>query len=298
MIYPCAPEPALSVAGGCSLWLRFLTRPANSPPEVSRLFYNPHFARCSLRILLLSDIHANLEALEASLAAAPPYDLVANLGDVVGYGASPNEVIERSQALGDIFVRGNHDKAATGLLELDDFNPLAAAAALWTRDQLTPEHFEWLHTLPQGPIPLEAFPQAQLVHGSPGDEDAYIVSIGDALVPLLADSTPLTFFGHTHLQGGFFANGSSADGFRPEYRTVGQPESVSLQLKPDTRYMINPGSVGQPRDGDWRAAFALFDTEAQVVHYHRAPYNLKAAQDRILAAGLPPRLATRLAAGR
>jgi len=251
-----------------------------------------------LRILLLSDIHANLEALEACLAAAPQYDLVANLGDVVGYGASPNEVIERSQSLGKIFVRGNHDKAATGLLELDDFNPLAAAAAIWTRDQLTPEHYEWLHALPQGPIPLEGVSQAQLVHGSPGDEDVYIVSIGDALVPLLAESTPITFFGHTHLQGGFFANGSSADGFRPEYRTVGQSESVSLQLKPDTRYMINPGSVGQPRDGDWRAAFALFDTEAQVVHYHRTPYNLKAAQDRILAANLPPRLATRLAAGR
>jgi diadenosine tetraphosphatase ApaH/serine/threonine PP2A family protein phosphatase len=163
---------------------------------------------------------------------------------------------------------------------------------------LIPEHHDWLHSLPQGPLALEEFPKVQLVHGSPGDEDAYVVSIGDALVPLLALTTPLTFFGHTHLQGGFFANGSSADGFRPEYRTVGQAESVSLQLKPDTRYMINPGSVGQPRDGDWRAAFGLFDTDAQVVHFHRTPYNLKAAQERILAAGLPPRLATRLAAGR
>ena len=251
-----------------------------------------------MRILLLSDIHANLEALDACLAAAPPFDFVANLGDVVGYGACPNEVIERSRSLGKIFVRGNHDKAATGLLELDDFNPMAAAAALWTHAQLTPEHHQWLQGLPQGPRSLEAFPPAQLVHGSPDDEDAYIVSIGDALVPLLALSTPLTFFGHTHLQGGFFANGSSADGFRPEYRTIGQAESVSLQLKSATRYMINPGSVGQPRDGDWRAAYALFDTEAHVVHFHRTPYNLKAAQDRILAANLPPRLATRLAAGR
>ena len=90
----------------------------------------------------------------------------------------------------------------------------------------------------------------------------------------------------------------SADGFRPEYRTVGQAESACLQLKPDTRYMINPGSVGQPRDGDWRAASALFDTETQIVHFLRAPYNLKAAQDRIFAANLPARLATRLAAGR
>jgi diadenosine tetraphosphatase ApaH/serine/threonine PP2A family protein phosphatase len=251
-----------------------------------------------LRILLLSDIHANLEALEACLAGAPAFDLVANLGDVVGYGASPNEVIDRSRDLGKIFVRGNHDKAATGLLDLDDFNPLAAAAAIWTRDQLTPEHYEWLRALPQGPVPLEDVPHIQLVHGSPGDEDAYVVSIGDALVPLITLTTPITFFGHTHLQGGFFANGSSADGFRPEYRTVGQAESVSLQLKSSTRYLINPGSVGQPRDGDWRAAFALFDTDSQVVHFHRTPYNLKAAQDRIFAANLPPRLATRLAAGR
>ena len=251
-----------------------------------------------MRILLLSDIHANLEALEACLAAAPEHDLVANLGDVVGYGASPNEVVDRSRELGNIFVRGNHDKAATGLLELDDFNPLAAAAAIWTRNQLTPEHYEWLRTLPQGPLPLESVQEVQLVHGSPEDEDVYVVSVGDALVPLIASTIPITFFGHTHLQGGFFANGSSADGFRPEYRTVGQAESVSLQLKSHTRYMINPGSVGQPRDGDWRAAFALFDTDAQIVHFHRTPYNLKAAQDRIFAAELPPRLATRLAAGR
>ena len=236
--------------------------------------------------------------MEACLAAAPAFDLVANLGDIVGYGASPNEVIDRVRTLGNTFVRGNHDKAATGLLELNDFNPMAAAAAIWTRDQLTLEHFEWLHALPQGPLPLADFPHVQLVHGSPGDEDAYVVSIGDALVPLISVETPITFFGHTHLQGGFFANGSSADGFRPEYRTVGQPESVSLQLKTSTRYMINPGSVGQPRDGDWRAAFALFDTVSQVVHFHRTPYNLKAAQDRIFAASLPARLATRLAAGR
>jgi hypothetical protein len=101
-------------------------------------------------------------------------------------------VIERSRSLGKTFVRGNHDKAATGLLELDDFNPMAASAAVWTRDQLTPEHHDWLHALPQGPLPLEGFAEVQLVHGSPGDEDAYIVSIGDALVPLLALSTPLT----------------------------------------------------------------------------------------------------------
>ena len=251
-----------------------------------------------MRILLISDIHANLEALDACLAAAPAHDIVFNLGDVVGYGASPNEVIERSRSLGKVFVRGNHDKAVTGLMDLDDFNPLAAAAALWTHETLTSENLEWLRALPHGPIAVPEFPEIQLVHGSPMDEDEYVVSLGDALAPLISLTVPLTFFGHTHLQGGFFANGAAADGFRPEYRTVGQQETVSFQLKPSSRYLINPGSVGQPRDGDWRAAFALFDSDAQVVHFHRTPYNLKSAQDRIFAAKLPPRLATRLAAGR
>jgi predicted phosphodiesterase len=251
-----------------------------------------------VRILLLSDIHANLEALDASLAAAPSFDTIVNLGDIVGYGASPNEVASRSRELGKVFVRGNHDKAATGLMDLDDFNPMAAAAAIWTRDTLTPENLHWLRELPHGPVSLPDFPDIQLVHGSPNDEDEYVVSLGDALAPLITLTMPLTFFGHTHLQGGFFANGSSADGFRPEYRTVGQAESVPLHLKTNARYLINPGSVGQPRDGDWRAAFAVYDSEANVVHFHRTPYNLKAAQDRIFGAKLPPRLATRLAAGR
>jgi len=251
-----------------------------------------------VRILLLSDIHANLEALDACLAAAPSFDSVVNLGDIVGYGASPNDVAERSRQLGNVFVRGNHDKAATGIMDLDDFNPMAAAAAVWTRNELASENLEWLRSLPHGPVSLPDLPEIQLVHGSPNDEDEYVVSLGDALAPLITLSAPITFFGHTHLQGGFFANGSAADGFRPEYRTVGQPESMALQLKPDARYLINPGSVGQPRDGDWRAAFALFDTDARVVHFHRTPYNLKSAQDRIFAARLPARLATRLAAGR
>jgi diadenosine tetraphosphatase ApaH/serine/threonine PP2A family protein phosphatase len=251
-----------------------------------------------LRILLLSDIHANVEALDACLASAPSHDIVVNLGDIVGYGASPNEVTDRARALGKVFVRGNHDKAATGLMDLNDFNPMAAAAAMWTRQELTAENLEWLRALPHGPVPLPDFPSVQLVHGSPNDEDEYVVSLGDALAPLIALDIPLTFFGHTHLQGGFFANGSGADGFRPEYKTVGQAESVALQLKSKARYLINPGSVGQPRDGDWRAAFALFDSDTQIVHFHRTPYNLKAAQDRIFAAQLPPRLATRLAAGR
>jgi predicted phosphodiesterase len=249
-----------------------------------------------VRVLLLSDIHSNLEALEACLAAAPAHDLVVNLGDLVGYGANPNEVVERSRGLGSIFVRGNHDKAASGLMDLRDFNPIAGLAALWTRDQLTPNNLEWLSALPQGPVQLEEVPGVQLVHGSPVDEDEYVVTARDAIEPLLVSSAPMTFFGHTHLQGGISTNHN--DVFRPVYRTVGQSETCEYPIKESLRYLVNPGSVGQPRDGDWRAAFALFDTDARIVTFCRVPYNLKQAQERILEANLPPRLATRLAAGR
>jgi predicted phosphodiesterase len=251
-----------------------------------------------VRLLLLSDIHSNLEALEACLAAAPAHDAVVNLGDIVGYGASPNEVTECSRGLGKLFVRGNHDKAATGLMDISDFNPVAGLAALWTRDKLKSENLEWLRALPHGPMQIDDLPNVQFVHGSPADEDEYVVTLQDALEPLLVSTVPVTFFGHTHLQGGFSTNHSSTDDYRPVYKTVGRNETRDFPLKESVRYLINPGSVGQPRDGDWRAAFALFDSDARLVTFCRTPYNLKGAQDRIVAANLPQRLATRLAAGR
>ena len=251
-----------------------------------------------MRVLLLSDIHSNLEALEACLAAAPAHDMVVNLGDVVGYGASPNEVTERSRGLGKFFVRGNHDKAATGLMDLRDFNPIAGLAALWTREALTPDNLVWLRELPHGPIEIEGLPGTQFVHGSPLDEDEYVVTARDAIEPLLSTSASVTFFGHTHLQGSFSTQNANNDTFRPVYKTVGQSETTEIRLKDDVHYLVNPGSVGQPRDGDWRAAFALFDSDARIVKFCRVPYDLKSAQERILAANLPPRLATRLAAGR
>ena len=156
-----------------------------------------------MRALLLSDIHSNLEALEACLAAAPAYDLVVNLGDIVGYGASPNEVIERSRGLGKFFVRGNHDKAVCGLIDIKDFNPVAALASSWTRAQLTEENLEWLRALPQGPVRIEELPDTQFVHGSPIHEDEYVVNVGDAIAPLMVSPITVTFFGHTHLHGSF-----------------------------------------------------------------------------------------------
>ena len=251
-----------------------------------------------MRVLLLSDIHSNLEALEACVAAAPAHDVVVNLGDIVGYGASPNEVIERSRELGKFFVRGNHDKAVCGLIDIKDFNPVAALASSWTRAQLTKENLEWLRSLPQGPVRIEELPDTQFVHGSPIHEDEYVVNVGDAMAPLMVSPITVTFFGHTHLQGSFTLNDDHVESVHPAYRTVGKIESSQFPLKQDLRYLINPGSVGQPRDGDWRAGFAIFDSEARIVAFYRVPYNLKIAQDRILAADLPPRLATRLAAGR
>ena len=251
-----------------------------------------------MRILLLSDIHGNLEALEACLAAAPAHDRAVNLGDLVGYGASPNEVIERSRRVGQFFVRGNHDRVICGLIGLQEFNPVAGLAALWTRDHVTAENMQWLRELPQGPLRMDDVPDVQFVHGSPLHEDDYVISEEDATAPLRASPLPVTFFGHTHLQGGFLAGQNGSEFFQPTYATIGTSESCELSLEPDQKYLINPGSVGQPRDGDWRAAFATFETDTRVVTFFRVPYDLRAAQERIMAANLPMRLATRLAAGK
>jgi len=250
-----------------------------------------------LRILLLSDIHSNAEALEACLAAAPPTDATVNLGDIVGYGASPNEVTKRVRDLAGIFVRGNHDKVVTGIDTVEGFNPIASVAAIWNREQLTHEHMDWLRALPKGPAAMDELSNVQFVHGAPDDEDRYVVTLEDAAIQLVQSSVSITFFGHTHIQGAFQLRGKIVRAVHPEYPTVAKQETWDLQLESGLNYMINPGSIGQPRDGDWRAAFAVFDSEQRMVTFFRTPYQIRAAQEKILAAGLPPRLATRLAAG-
>jgi len=250
-----------------------------------------------MRALLLSDIHANLEALEAVLAAAPQHDVVWNLGDVVGYGANPNEVIEESRRLGNVFVRGNHDRACCGLGGVEEFNPVAQRAARWTEFVLTEEHREWLRQLAAGPIMPDG-PQVSCVHGSPNDEDEYIVTVRDAWPSLIETGRRLTFFGHTHVQGGFATNGDDWFRLTPHYARRNEREEFELQLREGARYLINPGSVGQPRDGDWRAAFAIYDDAQMLLTWYRVPYDLREAQERILQAGLPDRLASRLRDGR
>lgn len=250
-----------------------------------------------MRALLLSDIHANIDALDAVLAAAPRYDVLWNLGDIVGYGAAPNEVIEKVRGLGETFVRGNHDRACSGQLSLDDFNPIASCAARWTQHVLTPEHIEWLQHLAAGPVMPDG-PQVSCMHGSNLDEDEYLLSARDAWLPLRLARTRINFFGHTHLQGGFAVDGEDSFELNPLYSSDDERDSSELVLHSGVRYLINPGSVGQPRDGDWRAAFALYDDQRMLVEFHRVPYDFRMAQMRIQRAGLPGRLATRLREGR
>ena len=255
-----------------------------------------------MRALILSDIHANLQALNAVLAQAPPHDTVWNLGDIVGYGANPNEVIERSRSLGTLFVRGNHDRACCGLTDLEGFNPVAGRAARWTQCVLSAEHLSWLRNLATGPITPEVTPDTapgiSCVHGSLRDEDEYVLSPHEARHSLAAAKTQLNFFGHTHLQGGFATDGEQWYRLTPDYFSHDDPENWVLHLSSGARYMLNPGSVGQPRDGDWRAAFALYDSEQRTLTFHRIPYDLRTAQEHIIRAGLPDRLAFRLRDGR
>ena len=254
-----------------------------------------------MRALIISDIHANLEALEAVLAHANNlpggYQQLWNLGDIVGYGGAPNQVVERIRDLENLVVRGNHDRVCCGLTSPNGFNPVARAAALWTRAELTPYNLEWLRELPQGPL-QPAWEGITCAHGSPLDEDQYILNMRDAWAPLQQMPTAITFFGHTHVQGGFSQKEHDWHEVRPRYATRSDKEHWILELEPNTRHLINPGSVGQPRDHDWRAAYAIYDVEAARIVYHRIPYDVTAAQGRILMAGLPERLASRLREGR
>lgn len=251
-----------------------------------------------MRFLILSDIHSNLDALEAILATAPAYDVVANLGDIVGYGACPNEVIDRSRELGNIFVRGNHDKTCAGIADVRGFNYIAAAAVVWTHNALTPENLQWLKELPQGPLPLEPLTDVQVAHGSPRDEDEYLLGSDHAAESADQTDVPITFFGHTHMQGGFLITNNQEITFRPTYKEENENENWELALDRPGKYLINPGSVGQPRDGDWRAGFAIFDSDARKVKFFRVVYDVAKAQKRIRDAKLPERLAERLLHGR
>jgi diadenosine tetraphosphatase ApaH/serine/threonine PP2A family protein phosphatase len=256
-----------------------------------------------MRYLVLSDIHANLEALEAALASAGRYDKVLLLGDYVGYGADPNAVIDRVRALPvAASIRGNHDKVAAGIADVEGFNQIAREAIAWTAAALTPENRAWLAALPQGPTIVDA--SLEICHGAPFDEDVYVFDDLDALRSLRAARRALCLYGHTHVPAVFRLDGGEMDPaawrHTPVLDLIGPPKGMpfKLELESQARYLVNCGAVGQPRDGDPRAAFGVYDSEARSVVILRARYDIAAAQAKIIDAGLPDVLAQRLAVGR
>lgn len=244
-----------------------------------------------MRIAVIADIHANYEALQAVLdrIAALKVSKIICLGDIVGYGANPNECVDIVRDKKIKCVMGNHDACAAGLEEPDGFNPQAKSALFWTRENLKEEKGLFLMTLPR----KHHVHDFHLFHGSIDNLHSYIMCKNDAaetfrVLSELPGGLGIGFFGHTHIKM-VFSLGKAG---------VEIEETLELTLSPDKRYLINPGSVGQPRDGDPRAAFMVYDDTERRVTFYRVEYDVKACQKKILSAGLPPLHAERLAWGR
>ncbi len=244
-----------------------------------------------MRTAIIADIHANLEAFTAVLERikALKATKIVCLGDMVGYNANPNEVLDICRKEKVLCVLGNHDARASGLEEPDDFNPEARAAVLWTRERLTAENREFLRKLPRE----RRFRNCFVFHGSIHDTDRYVLRLDDAVenfnrLAALPHAISIGFFGHTHVRT---VLSLEADVF------CASTSSRDLDLSSGTRYLINPGSVGQPRDGDPRAAFLVYDDQDRRITFHNAEYDVRACQEKIIRAGLPPELAERLSGG-
>lgn len=246
-----------------------------------------------MKTLIVSDIHANAQALGAVLRQVQRKRIarIICLGDLVGYGGDPNRVLDRLRTFRGrkFYVRGNHDRVAAGFDDGAGFNGVARAAALWTRDRLSRANRTYLRGLPLGPL-VDA-DGVMICHGSPFDEDWYMFREDDARTVFENVASPVIFFGHTHLPVVFSINAAGII----EYRNMRLGGTV--ELEPDKRYLINPGSVGQPRDRDSRSAFAIYETDRRRVTFYRTTYDLAAAQQSIRRAGLPEILADRLAVG-
>jgi predicted phosphodiesterase len=246
----------------------------------------------TVRFLILSDIHGNWEALQAVLAdCALEYDQAICCGDLVGYNPNPSEVVEWARNNCKCVIRGNHDKVIAGMEGIQWFNEIAQASVVWSRHQLSAVQLKWLQDLPMGPQHLEHF---SIFHGAPFDEDQYILAPEAAAECFTCLDSPLSFFGHTHVQGGFFLR----------WRNIGRlpgaaaaRRDATFEIIPDTVYMVNPGSVGQPRDGDPRAGYAIYDSELRTVTMRRTEYPIRLTYQRIKEAGLPDVLGLRLFRG-
>lgn len=246
-----------------------------------------------MHYLILTDMHGNAEALQAVLRKVrrKRFDATLVLGDLVGYGAGPNQVVDTIRELPGVVyrVRGNHDKVASGIEDGANFNQAALTAALWTKEHLSPSNLRFVKELECGPRQIDG--DFWICHGSPLDEDQYVLSIFDAWEIFSRFSADLVFFGHTHIPSLFVAKGSDT-----RVALLRGP-SGSIRLEPGARYLINPGSIGQPRDRDPMAAYMTFDSEKRMVRWYRVDYAIDRAQQRILKAGLPKVLADRLALG-
>jgi len=241
-----------------------------------------------VRYLVLSDIHSNLAAFEAVLGDAGPFEAIWCLGDVIGYGPQPNECISRLKEFPHSCVAGNHDWAAINKLDISTFNPDARQACLWTRDQLTPDHWEYIESLPEKLVE-DSF---TLVHGSPRHPVwEYITHPSVATANLSDFDTPYCLFGHTHVPVVFacMATRKKCDSFE-------MPLNDPVPLG-EGRWLINPGGVGQPRDGDCRASYVILDADARTIEQRRVEYPIEETQQLMIARHLPERLATRLTFG-
>jgi diadenosine tetraphosphatase ApaH/serine/threonine PP2A family protein phosphatase len=242
-----------------------------------------------MRIAVLSDIHANVVALEAVLGAIGSVDAVWQLGDVVGYGPEPDAVVGRLRDVGARGVRGNHDAAALGGSEIEWFNPDARAAVEWTRDRIAPATRDWLTALSL----TMADDGHLLVHGSPRDpiwEYVTNSAVARANLPALAEhGATIGLHGHTHVPIAF----RDDDG---RIEVIAPSDGSTLRLD-GRRVLLNPGSVGQPRDGDAASSWLELDTDAGSATWRRVAYDVGSVQDAVRSAGLPPRLADRLAYG-
>src|ERR1700704_5887088 len=240
-----------------------------------------------MRFAIFSDLHANLEATEAVLADAREHDCThfICLGDVVGYNANPHECLEIVQKMECPVVKGNHDEQATLTESSRGFNALAEAAINWTRAHLTNEDKEWLRALPL----TQQVHDFTIVHATldTPDQWGYVFNSLDAVASFAYQETTVCFFGHTHVAGAFVRDD-----------TVKKIKVDQLTIEETKKYFINVGSVGQPRDGDWRAAYCIYHIENNVVEQRRVKYDLATAQKKIIQAGLPRLLADRLELGR
>jgi predicted phosphodiesterase len=241
-----------------------------------------------MQILIISDIHANLTALETVLSAAGNYDTAWCLGDLVGYGPDPNECVDRVRELAELqCIIGNHDAAALGQIDADTFNPEARKAIRWTQERLSESSKSFLNSLPEK-LELD---HVTLSHGSPRHPVwEYLLDTRTATLNFEYFDTPFCFVGHTHLPVVY----SLYDDNHLAHLSIPEPNQI---LTLPNRAIVNPGSVGQPRDRDPRAAFAIYDTDEKTWDYRRIEYDVSDVQDRMNSAGLPARHIHRLAAG-